>query len=108
MADTCPHLTYREAGDGITFDGATFDEPRAFCTVTESFVQPMRADICNARYGLDPETDCEFYVEPEAESEAASESEPGAESASESEPGAESDPKPKSESGESERSDADR
>jgi len=69
MVEACPHLTYREAGDGATFDGADFGEPRAFCTVTESFVQPMRADICNARYGLDPETDCEFYVEPGTESE---------------------------------------
>jgi len=69
MVETCPHLTYREAGDGATFDGPTFDEPRAYCTVTESFVQPMRADICNARYGLDPETDCEYYVDPEAASE---------------------------------------
>jgi len=64
MADACQHLTYREASDGTAFD-----EPRAFCTVTESFVQPMRADICNARYGLDPETDCEFYVEAESSSD---------------------------------------
>jgi hypothetical protein len=62
MAETCPHLTYREEGDGQSFEAA-----RAFCTVTESFVQPMRADVCNARYGLNPETDCEFYVEPDAE-----------------------------------------
>ena len=59
MAATCPHLAYREEWDGKSFDTA-----RAFCTVTGSFVQPMRADICNARYGLDPETDCEFYVDP--------------------------------------------
>ncbi len=59
MAETCPHLTYREEGDGKSFETA-----RAFCTVTESFVQPMRADVCNARYELDPATDCEFYVEP--------------------------------------------
>ncbi|PHQ40496.1 hypothetical protein DJ69_00535 [Halorubrum persicum] len=75
MAVQCPHLTYREAGDGASFDGEEFAEPRAFCTVTESFVQPMRADICNARYGLDPETDCEFYVEPEPDSAAASDAE---------------------------------
>jgi len=60
MAETCPHLAYREEGDGKSFETA-----RAFCTVTESFVQPMRADVCNARYGLDPAADCEFYVEPE-------------------------------------------
>mgnify|MGYP000262404248 CR=1 FL=1 len=61
MTEKCHHLTYREAGDGMVFD-----EARAFCTVTGSFVQPMRADVCNARYGLDPETDCEFYVEAES------------------------------------------
>jgi hypothetical protein len=60
MAETCPHLAYREEGDG-----KSFETPRAFCTVTGSFVQPMRADVCNARYGLDPARDCEFYVEPE-------------------------------------------
>ena len=61
MAETCPHLAYREEGDGRSFETA-----RAFCTVTESFVQPMRADVCNARYELDPAADCEFYAEPEA------------------------------------------
>ncbi|OYR51543.1 hypothetical protein [Halorubrum sp. Ea8] len=53
-------MAYREEGDGKSFETA-----RAFCTATESFVQPMRADVCNARYGLDPAADCEFYVEPE-------------------------------------------
>ncbi|GAA0514350.1 hypothetical protein SAMN04488066_103141 [Halorubrum aquaticum] len=62
MSETCPHLEYREEGDGRSFEVA-----RAFCTVTGSFVQPMRADVCNARHGLDPEADCEFYVAPEAE-----------------------------------------
>ncbi|TKX81907.1 hypothetical protein [Halorubrum sp. SD626R] len=66
MDETCPHLAYREEGDGKSFETA-----RAFCTVTESFVQPMRADICNARYGLDPATDCEFYVEPKPPSNGA-------------------------------------
>ena len=61
MPEMCPHLEYREARDGAAFDVA-----RAFCTVTDSFVQPMRADICNARHGLDPETDCEHYVATEA------------------------------------------
>jgi hypothetical protein len=61
MDETCQHLSYREEGDGKSFDTA-----RAFCTVTESFVQPMRADVCNARYDLDPATDCEFYVDADA------------------------------------------
>lgn len=62
MAETCPHLEYREENEDRSFEVA-----RAFCTVTDSFVQPMRADVCNARYGLDPATDCEFYVEPDGE-----------------------------------------
>ncbi|TKX87878.1 hypothetical protein EXE43_00955 [Halorubrum sp. SS5] len=61
MDETCQHLTYLEEGDAKSFETA-----RAFCAVTESFVQPMRADVCNARYDLDPATDCEFYVEPGA------------------------------------------
>ncbi|EMA57090.1 hypothetical protein [Halorubrum lipolyticum] len=88
MVETCPHLTYHGAGDRATFDGATFDEPRAFCTVTGSFVQPMRADICNARYGLDPATDCGFYVEPESGSEPELDSESEEETPSDSESGA--------------------
>ena len=71
MAETCPHLAYREEGDGQSFETA-----RAFCTVTESFVQPMRADICNARYDLDPAADCEFYVEPSSGSESGPDAEP--------------------------------
>jgi len=58
--DQCPHLDYRESGDG-----REFETPRAYCTVVEAFVEPMRADVCNARYGLDFETDCEFYEAPE-------------------------------------------
>ncbi|WP_418281022.1 hypothetical protein [Halorubrum sp. DTA98] len=64
MSDGCPHLAYRTDGDGKSFDVA-----RAFCTVTDSFVQPMRADVCTARYGLSPADDCEFYVTPDAETD---------------------------------------
>jgi len=53
---SCPYLAYREEGDGRTFELA-----RAYCTATEQFVQPMRADICNDRYEFDHETACEFY-----------------------------------------------
>ncbi len=60
VTDRCPHVTYREEGDG-----RSFDEARAYCTVVDRFVQPMRADVCNRRYGLEPETDCEFYREHE-------------------------------------------
>ena len=54
--DTCRHLEYRTEGDGHAFE-----TPRAYCTVTDRFVQPMRADVCNARYDLEPERDCEWY-----------------------------------------------
>ena len=67
MTDDCVYLEYRrESGD------RAFETSRAYCTVTGSFVQPMRADVCNARYGLDPGTDCEFYVDPADELDAES------------------------------------
>jgi hypothetical protein len=50
----CPYLDYRELSDGG-------DEPRAYCTAADRFVQPMRADICNDRYGLEHEAHCEIY-----------------------------------------------
>lgn len=52
----CPHLEYRDADDDREFETA-----RAFCTVAETFVQPVRADICNERYDLHPEEDCEYF-----------------------------------------------
>ena len=59
MPDTCEFLERRTTGD----DGETFDHERPYCTAVDAFVQPMRADVCAKRYGLDPETDCEFYRE---------------------------------------------
>ena len=53
---TCPHLEYRTEADGKTFDVA-----RAYCTADGTFVEPMRADICNGRYGLNHAEDCEIY-----------------------------------------------
>ena len=53
----CPYLDYRtESND------QTFDHERPYCTVAEEFVQPMRADICNGRYGLIHDRDCEIYI----------------------------------------------
>ena len=52
----CPHLSYRRESDD-----QSFDRERAYCTVAGRFVQPMRADICTERYGLDPVSDCEIY-----------------------------------------------
>ncbi|MFB6108769.1 MAG: hypothetical protein ABEJ82_08020 [Haloplanus sp.] len=61
---TCPHLEYRLEDDDHRFETA-----RAYCTVAEAFVQPMRADVCNDRYELDHETDCEIYRGAEGEGE---------------------------------------
>ena len=55
---TCPHLEYREDGDGREFDTA-----RAYCAITDEFVQPMRADVCNDRYDLDHAAHCEIFHE---------------------------------------------
>lgn len=55
---TCPHLAY-EHSDGEV----EFDEPRAYCTVINRFVQPMRADICNDRFKLAHDRDCEIFLE---------------------------------------------
>ncbi|MWV39297.1 hypothetical protein [Natrialba sp. INN-245] len=53
----CPYLAYRtQAGD------AQFDEARAYCTAADRFVQAMRADICNDRYGLAHDEHCEIYL----------------------------------------------
>ena len=52
----CQFLEYR-GGD----DEASFDTARAYCTAVDAFVQPMRADICNGRYDLDPTEDCEIF-----------------------------------------------
>ncbi|WP_458206282.1 hypothetical protein [Haladaptatus sp. NG-SE-30] len=52
----CPYLEYSDEGTETTFD-----EPRAFCTVIDEFVQPMRADICNDRYDLNHDRHCEIY-----------------------------------------------
>ncbi len=55
--DPCEHLEYREDD--------RFPTERAFCTVVGEFVQPVRADVCNARYDLAPAEHCEYYREHE-------------------------------------------
>lgn len=63
---TCPYLAYCTAdGSCDSNENTEFETPRAFCTVAETFVQPVRADICNERYGLHPEDDCEYFREHE-------------------------------------------
>ena len=56
----CPYLEYRRDADDRE---RAFDEARAYCTAAERFVQPMRADICNDRYDLAHDRDCEIYLE---------------------------------------------
>lgn len=53
---SCPYLEYRDSNDDHEFD-----HDRPFCTVAETFVSPMRADICNARHGFDYEQHCEIF-----------------------------------------------
>jgi len=53
----CEHLEYRA--------DERFPTERAFCTVVGEFVQPVRADVCNARYDLAPAEHCEYYREHE-------------------------------------------
>lgn len=56
----CPYLDYRQS------DGEhQFDHERAFCEVMNSFVIPIRTDICNDRYDEDHENYCEIYREHE-------------------------------------------
>ena len=54
---TCPYLEYRRESDDRSFDVA-----RAYCTAAETFVQPMRADVCNDRYDLAHDADCDVYA----------------------------------------------
>jgi len=53
---TCPYLAYRRESEDHHFE-----EPRAYCTVVDRFVQPMRADLCNDRYALDHAEHCEIF-----------------------------------------------
>lgn len=61
MADQCPYLAYRRLSGESSDGGSGEREPRPYCTAAQQFVQPMRADICNDRYDLHHETDCEIY-----------------------------------------------
>lgn len=52
----CPYLEYRT--HNATHE---FDHPRAYCGVTEGFVSPMHADVCNDRDRFDHEGYCSVY-----------------------------------------------
>lgn len=53
---TCPYLDYRQSDDKHEFD-----HDRPYCTVAETFVSPMKADICNDRHAFEHTSDCETY-----------------------------------------------
>lgn len=54
--DECPALEYRHSTGGNEFE-----TERAYCSIADRLVQPMRADICNCRYDLNPADHCEIY-----------------------------------------------
>ncbi|MDZ7702561.1 MAG: hypothetical protein U5J98_11155 [Halobacteriales archaeon] len=56
----CPYLEFRDAAGE-----ASFERERPYCGAAERFVQPMRADVCSERYGLEPAEHCEIYREHE-------------------------------------------
>jgi hypothetical protein len=53
---TCPYLEYRRSDDEHEFD-----HERPYCGLQESFVSPMRADVCNDRFEFNHEDHCEVY-----------------------------------------------
>lgn len=62
---TCRYLEYRE------FEG---DDPdlahdRAYCRKQQSFVSPVRADICNDRWDFDHASHCEIFKRKEVTGE---------------------------------------
>ena len=59
---TCPYLEYRESNGEQTFSTG-----RAYCGVVDRFVQPMRADVCNDRFDLRHDGDCEHFRATQAE-----------------------------------------
>lgn len=54
----CPFLEYRSEDET-----KEFDHERPYCTASESFVSPMRADVCNDRYDFEHTSHCEVYRE---------------------------------------------
>lgn len=53
---TCPYLKYRDSDADHDFDHV-----RPYCGLSDSFVSPMRADICNDRHDFTHEADCEIF-----------------------------------------------
>lgn len=53
---TCPFLEYRDA-----HGEHEFDHERPFCAISEEFVSPMKADVCNDRHAFSHTEDCEVF-----------------------------------------------
>lgn len=53
---TCPYLDYR-----CSDEDHEFDHERPYCTVSGSFVSPMRADVCNDRHDFEHDEHCEIF-----------------------------------------------
>ena len=53
---TCPYLEYRQNDEEHDFD-----HERPYCTIADSFVSPMKADLCNDRFGFHHSEHCEIY-----------------------------------------------
>lgn len=52
----CPFLEYRD-----TDSDHQFDHERPYCAVSEQFVSPMKADVCNDRHGFSHVDDCDVF-----------------------------------------------
>lgn len=60
----CPYLEYRRENDD-----RSFDHERPYCGAADTFVPPMKADICNDRYEFDHCTHCDVFREHDREGE---------------------------------------
>ena len=54
----CPHLEYRRTDDELELD-----HERPTCAITDSFVSPVQADVCNDRFDFDHADMCDIYLE---------------------------------------------
>ena len=52
----CPYLEYRSESDDHSFD-----HERPYCCIADSFVSPMKADICNDRFDFDHREYCDLF-----------------------------------------------
>jgi len=53
---SCPYLEYCRSDDVHEFD-----HERPHCALDDSFVSPMKADVCNDRHDFEHPAYCEIY-----------------------------------------------